>query len=80
MIKVSPVHQPEYIRRRCKLCGDFYISAKRYVEVGFCEGCAKTNGSYVPKDRIGTYRVDNQPKEDQIEEFKEKKEEIEEER
>jgi len=71
VIKASPAHQPEYIQRRCKLCGDFYISAKEYVEVGFCEGCAKATGWYVPKDRIGVYRVNNQP----IEELNEEEEE-----
>jgi len=70
VIKASPAHQPEYIRRRCKLCGDLYISAKEYLEVGFCKNCAKTNGLYIPKNSIGVYRVNDQP----IEELEEEEE------
>ena len=79
-IKASPAHQLEYIRRRCKLCGDCYISAKRYLEVGFCKGCAELTGWYVSRDRIGKYSVNQEPREDEIEESEEEEEELDDER
>ncbi len=42
---VSPT-LPEYILRRCRICGDFYKSAGEYIEVGLCRYCAKGTGRY----------------------------------
>ena len=70
-VMTATVYQPEYTRRRCKICGDFYISAKGYVEVGLCKGCAESTGWYVSRDRIGTYMVEREPKEDEVDESEE---------
>jgi len=39
--------RPEYVRRRCGWCGDFYFAGHEFMEVGLCRYCARSSGLYV---------------------------------